>query len=192
LFTSVRRRSHSIRRTLRFECGLIHIPLLVLRVLDMKCERPLSQIYEETRSQPRRTVLVLWFGWLVIVKIDWAVVESFHNVKGLAPGACGNQQSGSVPLACCRDTETLSLESRDAAGDGGKLHDESQDFLISLNDPLVERMLSILDGSEGGRVNSAVRRLYGICELYSFPREKEVFRIRTILKARKQNGHIPE
>jgi len=27
------------------------------------------------------------------MKVDGAVMESFHNVKGLAPGACGNQQS---------------------------------------------------------------------------------------------------
>ena len=72
---------------------MIHIPLLVLRLLDMKCAGSLLQIHEETRSQGRRVNLVQRFGPLLIAKVDRAVMESFHNVKGLAPGACGNQQS---------------------------------------------------------------------------------------------------
>ena len=90
---SVWRRSHSTGRLLIFECGLIHIDLLVLRLLDMKCEGSLLQIHEETRSQGQRINHVQPFGPLVIMKVDGAVMESFHNVEGLAPGACGNQQS---------------------------------------------------------------------------------------------------
>ena len=62
---------------------------------------PLSQIHEQTRPRRRSWhASVLYLRWLVIVKIDRAVVEGFHTVEGLAPGACGNQQPTTFAIGC--------------------------------------------------------------------------------------------